>query len=117
MTISEHIRRHRDEHHLSSRALAQKLQMSYAHLNSIENGRKKAGPAVKRRIAEAIGIAVEQLDNPSRRVVQIALAAFPSQKDILGNDIQSFMVGKLWSDGSVTCVYWGAPVAGQEVPV
>jgi protein gp37 len=35
-----------------------------------EEWRKKAGPAVKRRIAEAIGIPVEQLDNPwtSRRL-------------------------------------------------
>lgn len=97
MTISEHLRRYIAEHNLSFRSLAAKLEMSYAHLNSVANGRKKASPAVKQRIADAIGIPVEQLDNPDRRVVQIAVCPVDSSKDFC-----YVAITRLWSDGSIS---------------
>lgn len=99
MTISEHLRRYIAENNLSFRSLAAKLEMSYAHLNSIANGRKKASPAVKQRIADAIGIPVEQLDSPDRRVVQVAIAGVDFDRV---SDLCLVAVAKLWSDGSVT---------------
>jgi len=110
MTIAEHLRRHIAENNLSFRSLAAKLQMSYAHLNSIANGRKKASPAVKQRIADAIGIPVEQLDSPDRRVVQIAIC----RADFISD--HRIAVAKLWSDGSVT-ISQCAPNPGEEETV
>src|ERR1700727_2405716 len=107
MKLAERLIRYRYENNLSTRALANKAQMSYAFLNAIERGKKKPGVEASARLANLLGVPIEQLDNGDKYVVQIAMTSTG-----ISSAGPLFAIAKLYSDGTV---HVGQYEAGQGV--
>jgi transcriptional regulator with XRE-family HTH domain len=60
-TLGEYIRELRDNHDLSVRELAKRIQVSAAFLSDVENGRRHPSDDVLRTIASHLGTSVTEL--------------------------------------------------------
>ena len=62
-----HLKRLREQHGLSVRALAHKAKMSYTYVSNVENGKADPSLSVLKRLAAALGITASELIQEPRR--------------------------------------------------